>query len=151
VLPPFTIHPATRIGPVHLTVADLDRQIAFYRRFLGFSQHWRQAAAAGLGAGGEDLLVLTEETNAPRAKGTTGLYHFAVLVPNRRELARVVARLLSLDYPQSPTDHVMTETTYLDDPEGNGIEIYVDTPEDGTFALAGGTFIAHDTDGNLRS
>jgi len=148
---PFTIHPATRMGPVHLTVADLEKQIAFYREVLGFELHWREGSAAGLGAGQEDLLRLTEQVGAPRVRGTTGLYHFAVLLPNRKELGRRLARLFSLRYPNYPTDHVMTETTYLDDPEGNGIELYVDTPEDGTFAIVDGNFIARDADGVLRS
>ena len=148
---PFTIHPATRMGPVHLTVADLEKQIAFYREVLGFELHWREGSAAGLGAGQEDLLRLTEQVGAPRVRGTTGLYHFAVLLPNRKELGRRLARLFSLRYPNYPTDHVMTETTYLDDPEGNGIELYVDTPEDGTFAIVDGNFIARDSSGELRS
>jgi len=148
---PFTIHPATRMGPVHLTVADLDGQIDFYREVLGCALHWRSGDEAGLGAGQEDLLRLTERTGALRAGGTTGLYHFAVLVPDRKELARLLARLFSLRYPNYPTDHVMTETTYLEDPEGNGIEIYVDTPEDGSFAIVNGRFVARDANGIVRS
>jgi len=146
-----SIHPATRIGTVHLTVADLDRQASFYREVLGFSLHWREGDSAGLGAGGDDLLVLNRNAGAPPARGATGLYHFAVLVPNRKELARVVARLMSLGYPQAPTDHVMTETTYLDDSEGNGIEVYADTPEDGVWEIAEGQFFARDAAGVVRS
>ncbi|MGH2591975.1 MAG: VOC family protein [Anaerolineae bacterium] len=149
--PQFAIHPATRLGHVHLTVADLDRQIAFYQNVLGFKLHWREGAAAGLGAGHEDLLRLTEVRGARRVRGTTGLYHFAVLLPSRRELARVLARLFSLRYLNYPTDHVMTKTTYLDDPEGNGIEIYADTPEEGSFAIVNGDFVARDARGAPRS
>jgi len=147
----FTIHPMSRIGHIHLTVADLERQITFYRQVVGLGLHWRAGAAAGLGAGEADLLRLTELPGARRARGATGLYHFAVLLPNRKELARVLGRLFSLRYPNYPTDHVMTETTYLEDPEGNEIEIYVDTPEDGTFAIVDGNFIARDASGALRS
>ena len=131
----FLIHPATRLGHVSLTVADLARQIDFYQTHLGFQLHWREGVAAGLGAGGEDLLRLTERRDARRTRGTTGLYHFAVLLPSRRELARALARLFSLRYENYPTDHIMTQTTYLDDPEGNGIELYADTPEEGISAL----------------
>ncbi len=146
------IHPATRLGPVHLTVASLQRQVEFYTRAMGFRVHWEEGGRAGLGAGGEDLLVLTELAGARRVRGTTGLYHFAILVPNRRELARCIVRLAQLRVPQSPTDHVMTETTYLNDPEGNGIEIYADTPEDGTFGMEpDGQFVARDKHGVLRS
>ena len=116
------IHPATRIGYVHLTVADLDSQIEFYQRVIGFKLHWREGATAGLGAGRADLLRLSEAPGSRRFPGTTGLYHFAVLFPDRRELARAIARLFSLSYRNYPTDHVMTKTTYLDDPEGQNID-----------------------------
>lgn len=147
----FVIHPATRIGHVHLRVADLKRQIEFYERVLGFSLHWRQERSAGLGAGGADLLRMSEDRDAQRTRGTTGLYHFAVLFPTRRELARAIARLLSLRYPNSPTDHLMTETTYLDDPEGNGIELYIDTPERGRWDMSDDGFGAVDAQGNPHS
>lgn len=145
------IHPATRLGAVHLTVASLERQVAFYQQALGLHLHWQSAGQAGLGAGGEDLLVLTELPSAKRAHRTTGLYHFALLLPNRRELARAIVRLAQLKVPQSPTDHLMTETTYLSDPEGNGIELYVDTPEDGFFGEENGQMVARDKNGVLRS
>jgi len=149
--PAFTIHPATRIGHVHLTVADLDRQTAFYQKVIGFQLHWREGGQAGLGAGRTDLLRLTEDPRARRVRGTTGLYHFAILLPSRRELARALARLFTLRVPNYPTDHVMTETTYLDDPEGNGIELYADTPERGTWSFKGGSFQTVDAQGNVRS
>src|SRR6266508_2145078 len=92
----FSIHPATLMGYVSLTVANLENQIAFYTQVLGFQLYWREDNKAGLGAGGEDLVRLTEEPNLKRYRGTTGLYHFAILFPNRKELARVMARLFSL-------------------------------------------------------
>lgn len=141
------IHPETRIGHVHHTVADLERELTFYKGVIGLTEHWRDGDSAGLGAGGPDLLRLTEDRNAKRYRSTTGMYHFAVLLPNRRELARVIARLIGLRYPNSPTDHVMTKTTYLDDPEGNNIEIYTDTPEDGYMGMVGERFVAERADG----
>jgi catechol 2,3-dioxygenase len=147
----FVIHPDTHIGHVHLTVSDLERQIEFYQRVVGFRLHWREGERAGLGAGQADLLQLTEESGARRMRGTTGLYHLAVLYPNRRELARAVARLFELRYPNYPTDHLMTETTYLDDPEGNGIELYVDTPERGSWDMSDDGFAAVDAEGNPHS
>jgi catechol 2,3-dioxygenase len=148
---PFEIHPATTIGLVHLTVANLESQIDFYRTVLGFKLHWRDGASAGLGGGGEDLLLLTEDPEAGRARGTTGLYHFAVLYPDLKALARAIARLFALRYTNYPTDHVMTKTTYLDDPEGNGIELYADTPDEGTWAIVNDDFVVRDALGNLRS
>lgn len=143
----FSIHPATRIGMVSLKVANLENQLTFYQQVLGFQLHWREEHKAGLGAGGADLLQLTEEPNLKKYRGVTGLYHFAVLFPNRRELARAMARLFVLKYPNYPTDHIMTKTTYLDDPEGNGIELYTESPEDGTWTMANGTFETRRTDG----
>ena len=143
----FTIHPATQMGHVHLTVADLERQVAFYQDVIGLQLHSREGSMAHLGVGGEDLLRLTEVRSARRARGTTGLYHFAILLPNRRELARAVGRLFSLRYRNYPTDHLMTKTTYLDDPEGNNIELYTDTPEDGIFGFLNGVLVARHTNG----
>lgn len=143
----FSIHPATRLGHVALTVANLDRLVAFYQQVLGFKLHWRQENKAGLGAGGDDLLRLAQEPDVKKYSGTTGLYHFAVLFPDRRELARAVARLFSMRYPNYPTDHIMTKTTYLDDPEGNGIELYTESPEDGAWTMENGKFETRRADG----
>lgn len=145
----FSIHPATLMGLVSLTVASLDNQIAFYETALGFKLHRRGGHQASLGAGGADLLQLTEAPNLKRYRGTTGLYHFAVLVPNRRELARALARLQALRYRNHPTDHISTKTTYLDDPEGNGIELYCESPEDGRFTIEDNDFVTRRTDGTL--
>ena len=147
----FSIHPATRMGHVALTVANLENQVSFYTQVLGFKLHWREGNQAGLGAGGADLLRLTEEPNLKRYRGATGLYHFAVLFPNRRELARAIARLYAVKYENYPTDHIMTKTTYLDDPEGNGIELYAESPEDGTWSLANGEYITRRADGSLSN
>jgi len=147
----FSIHPATLIGHVSLTVANLENQIAFYQQVLGFQLHWREGNKAGLGAGGADLLRLTEEANVRKYQRVTGLYHFAVLFPNRRELARAIARLFALKYPNYPTDHIMTKSTYLDDAEGNGIELYAESPEDGTWSMANGTFEARRADGTISN
>src|SRR4029077_3623293 len=103
----------------------------------------------GLGAGGDDLLRLTESKAARRYRGTTGIYHFAILLPNRRELARAIGRLFALRYPNYPTDHIMTKTTYLDDPEGNNIELYTESPEDGAMVYVNGSAETRRADGTL--
>ncbi len=144
-----SIHPDTRPGYVHLTVANLERQIEFYKEVIGLKLHWQKEAAAGMGVGGQDLLRLTEVSGAKRVRGTTGLYHLAILLPNRRELARAIARLFALKYRNYPTDHIMTKTTYLDDAEGNGIELYTESPEDGGWSLADGEYITRRVDGSL--
>ncbi len=147
----FSIQPATLMGYVSLTVANLENQINFYTQVLGFKLHWREGNKAGLGAGGADLIRLTEESNLKRYRGVTGLYHVAILFPDKRELARVMARLFALRFENYPTDHIMTKTTYLDDPEGNGIELYAESPEDGSWSLANGEYITRRADGSLSN
>lgn len=122
-------HPDTILGCVHLTVADLDRSLGFYQDILGFKFHRREGTTAHLGAGGDDVLALSELKGARQARGTSGLYHFAVLVPSRFELARSLRRLAETRWPlQGFADHRVSEAIYLADPDGNGIEIYRDRP-----------------------
>jgi catechol 2,3-dioxygenase len=123
------IDPATVIGGVHVTITDLDRSVRFYEAHLGFVTHRRDRRNAWLGAGGSDLLVLSQCENAPRVRGTTGLYHFAVLVPSRADLGRALRRMIETDTVlQGVADHGVSEALYLADPDGNGIEIYRDRP-----------------------
>ena len=89
-----------------------------------------------------------EQPGYKRYARVTGLYHFAVLFPNRRELARAMVRLFMLKYPNYPTDHILTKTTYLEDPEGNGIELYCESPEDGEWSMESGDFSARRADGS---
>ena len=144
----FSIHPKTVMGAILLTVANLENQLMFYQQAMGFKLHWRDGNKAGLGAGGADLLLLTEEPNLKKYRGVTGLYHMAYVFPNKRELAIAMARLFAIKYPNSPTDHIMTKTTYLDDLEGNGIELYCESPEDGTWKFANGKYESYRKDGS---
>jgi catechol 2,3-dioxygenase len=128
------INPQTRIGHVHLKVADLERAIAFYHDILGFdiTERWG-AEAAFLSAGGYHhhiaLNTWQSRGGAPPPRGTTGLYHFAILYPTRAALADALRRLLnagvSLD---DASDHGVAEALYLRDPDGNGLELYRDRP-----------------------
>jgi catechol 2,3-dioxygenase len=123
------IDPAAAIGGVHLTISDLERSVRFYQSHLGFLVHRRDDRTAWLGAGGADLLVVSQCETAPRVRGTTGLYHFAILVPTRADLARSLRRLVATDtVMQGAADHGVSEALYLADPDGNGIEIYRDRP-----------------------
>lgn len=125
------MHPAMRLGYVHYTTASLERQIAFYRDVLGFAVHWRAGGAAGLGAGGEDLLRLTEVPQARRAHRTTGLYHTAFLVPTRWELAHLLRQIAATSTRiQGMVDHHTHLAIYLPDAEGNGIELAWDYPRE---------------------
>jgi len=144
-----SIHPDTHPGAVHLNITDLPRSIDFYVNLLGLHLNKQDSSTASLGAGGKDLVVLTENPAAKKYGRTTGLYHMAILFPDRRELARVIARLFADRYPNAPTDHINTKTTYLDDPDGNGIELYCESPEDGEFVIENGRFYARRADGSL--
>jgi catechol 2,3-dioxygenase len=124
--------PATlRLGAVHLTVTDLDRSVAWYQRALGLRVHRHDVAEAALGAGGEDVLVLHEDTTARPAGRHAGLYHYALLLPTREELARAAVRLAATRTPiQGASDHGTHEAIYLPDPDGNGIELAADRPRE---------------------
>lgn len=129
------IHPATRIGHVHLTVSDLDRALEFYRDVLGFevTAYYGQDAVF-LSAGGYHhhigLNTWAGRGAPPPAPGTTGLYHFAILFPDRRALAAAVRRVLDHGVRlEGASDHGVSEAIYLRDPDGNGVELYRDRPE----------------------
>jgi catechol 2,3-dioxygenase len=143
------LHPESLPGYIHLKVADLDNQILFYQQALGLQLNWRKDKSAALGVSGRDLVRMSQVPNGKRYRGVTGMYHFAILFPNRRELARVIARLFTMKYPNYPTDHIMTKTTYLDDPEGNNIELYCESPEDGVNEINNGQFYVRRADGSI--
>jgi catechol 2,3-dioxygenase len=125
------MHPALRLGPVHLTVTDLDRSVGFYQDAIGLRQHSRDGDVAALGAGGEDLLVLHGAPFAKEAGRHAGLYHVALLHPSREELARALVRLASTGtYVQGASDHGISEAIYLPDPDGNGLELAADRPRE---------------------
>jgi catechol 2,3-dioxygenase len=116
-----------RMGAVQLTVADLERSLAYYERAIGLRVHGRENGTARLGAGGEDLLVLTEQPGAQPADGFSGLFHFALLVPTRNDLGRWLVHA-ARDRVQltGMSDHRVSEALYLRDPDYHGIEIYAD-------------------------
>jgi catechol 2,3-dioxygenase len=122
---------ATRMGAVHLAVSDLERSLAYYASVVGLSIREHGDGRALLGVGGDDLLVLIEQPGARPARGHCGLYHFALLLPQRADLARWLAHaardrvaLVGL------SDHFVSEAIYLSDPDGHGIEIYWDRPRE---------------------
>ena len=120
-----------RLGPVHLTVSHLDGAIAYYERAVGLRLHDRGDGRAAMGAGEEDLLVLVEEPGAAPGGRHAGLYHFALLFPTRRELARAVLRLATTQTRiEGASDHGVSEAIYLRDPDHNGIELYADRPRE---------------------
>lgn len=143
-LTPKPIAAGTRIGHVHLKVADLDRALAFYCGVLGFEITQRYGTqAAFISAGGYHhhigLNTWESKGGARPAPGTTGLYHTAILYPGRAALADALKRLMAASVPLTgASDHGVSEALYLDDPDGNGVELYWDRPPDEWPRDAGG-------------
>jgi catechol 2,3-dioxygenase len=130
-----SIDPGTSMGPVRLTVADLDRVRAFYRDAIGLSELDSSNGIVSLGIGepsGSPIVELVGDPDAPlRPRGTSGLFHLAILVPGRPDLARALQRVAEAGWRLSgASDHLVSEALYLSDPEGNGIELYRDRPRD---------------------
>ncbi len=123
----YKLPPQTQIGTVALAVANLERSLTFYQRNIGLKLHRQSGDTAWLGVGGPDLLALQELPGATAAPRATGLYHFALLTPSRRELAKTLKHLIETETPLGGfSDHQVSEAIYLADPDGNGIEIYRD-------------------------
>lgn len=142
------VAPGTRIGHVHLKVADLDRALAFYVGVLGFElmqTYGDQAAFISAGGYHHHIGLNTWESKggSPPPPGTTGLFHTAILYPNRAALADALHRLIAAGIPlDGASDHGVSEALYLRDPDQNGVELYRDRPEaewphnsDGTLAM----------------
>lgn len=132
----YTVPAKTRIGHVHLKVADLERSLRFYRDLLGFEVtlfYGNQAAFISAGGYHHHIGLNTWHSKdaPPAAKNTVGLYHTAILYPTRKDLAIILKRLIENDYPHTgASDHGVSEAIYLDDPDGNGVELYWDKPKE---------------------
>ena len=132
--PPVPVDPGVRIGHVHLKVSDIDRSLGFWRDVLGFEVMQRREGAVFIAAGGyhHHIALNTWESlgGSPPAKGTTGLYHVAILYPSRATLGRALARVHAASIKLTgASDHGVSIALYLDDPDGNGVELYWDKPE----------------------
>ncbi len=132
---PDPIHPQTRIGHVHLKVADLERALGFYCGVLGFAltqRYGKQAAFVSAGGYHHHIGLNTWDSagGSPPPPGTTGLYHLAILYPDRAALADALRRVEAAGIPlDGASDHGVSEALYLRDPDGNGVELYRDRPE----------------------
>lgn len=132
--PPWKVANGTRIGHVHLKVADIDRSLAFYRDILGFTETQRlDRRAAFLSADGyhHDLAINTVHSldGSPAPEGSTGLFHTAIVLPSRMDFARTVKRAVDAGIKLTGhSDHGVSQSVYLDDPDGNGVELYWDRP-----------------------
>lgn len=132
----YKVPAKTKIGHIHLKVSNLDRSLEFYRDMLGFEVTDRIGdSAVFLSAGGYHhhigLNTWHSENAARAAKGGVGLYHTAILYPSRKDLAKILERLLNKKYPLTGmADHGVSEAIYMEDPDGNGVELYHDRPRE---------------------
>jgi catechol 2,3-dioxygenase len=132
----YTIPASTRIGHVHLKVADIPRSLKFYQDLLGFQIEQRYGAdAVFISAGGYHhhigLNTWHSKNGPPAPLHSAGLYHTAIVYPTRKDLAVILKRLLQEGYPLTGlSDHGVSEAIYLDDPDGNGVELYWDRPKE---------------------
>jgi len=137
--PDYRLPAASRPGPVRLDVSSIDRSIAYYRDVIGLQPIRVRGGEAELGAGEEVLVVLREVSGArpaPRG-GRPGLYHFAILVPDRPTLGRFVTHLAAEGVGAGAADHAVSEALYLTDPDGLGIEVYADRPRSAWAVIRG--------------
>ena len=132
----YTVPAQTRIGHVHLKVSDLDRALEFYQGLLGFELMQKYGTqAAFISAGGYHhhigLNTWYSKDTPPAPVHAPGLFHTAILYPTRRDLAAIFQRLVDAKYPiTGASDHGVSEAIYLDDPDGNGVELYWDRPRE---------------------
>ena len=143
----YIVPAQTRIGHVHLKVADIHRSLRFYQDLLGFEiTEWYGSSAVFLSAGGYHhhigLNTWYSKGAAPAPQQSAGLFHTAIVYPTRKDLAFILDRLLKAGYPLTGmADHGVSEAIYLNDPDGNGVELYWDKPKDQW---------PKDADGNLK-
>lgn len=130
---PFRLPDAAHPGAVHLQVSDVPRALMFYERVLGLRAHRLTGTSAVLTAQSDDLPLVTLHTKpgvTAARPGAFGLYHFAILLPDRSALGRFAAHIASLNVRVGMADHLVSESLYLSDPDGLGIEVYADRPRD---------------------
>lgn len=143
--PHYRLPDETRLGAVHLQVSDLQRSLDYYQNTLGLSVHARAGADAALAAGGDAPILHLHERplpgRAPRRGERLGLYHFALLVPDRAALGRLAAHLAGAGVPIASADHAVSEALYLWDPDGLGIEVYSDRPRESWKTKGGELFM----------
>jgi catechol 2,3-dioxygenase len=132
----YKIPSQTHIGHVHLKVADIERSLKFYRDLLGFEvQQYYGDSAVFISAGGYHhhigLNTWHSKNAGPAPINAAGLYHVAILYPTRKDLATILKRLIEASYSLTgASDHGVSETIYLNDPDRNGVELYWDKPQE---------------------
>ena len=148
---PLTAVDRIAYGAVHLDVISLDRSLPFWRDLIGLQELESPAGEARLGVDGRPLIVLDPGAVRPVGRGHAGLYHVAIHLPDAAEFARVLARLMVARVPQSPTDHIFSKATYVNDPDGIMLELTLETPERyGSIEVGPDSVVLRDSDGRAR-
>ncbi len=145
-----SLPPGSRLGVVSFRVRNLDQSIIFWRDVIGLTLINRTDTEAKLGVRGRKLIILAVGALKAANKAALGLYHVAIRIPTRKDFAIAVARLQTLNYRHSPIDHLVTESSYLTDPDGNGIELMFDTFERGHAEVIDGQFQMIAKDGKIH-
>ena len=148
---PAMLPDTTHLGAVDLRVCDLAAALTVWRDVLGLAEIGREVESVTLGCGGKALVLLHSGATAPAPSPVVGLFHVAVHVPTRVDLAQCLARMRAARQPHSGQDHLFSESLYMSDPSGNGIEIALDTPGRGEGVLVDGEWQAHTHDGKPHS
>lgn len=139
------------LGAVHLDVTGAEQARTFWTTYVGLTDLGDRDGLIRLGVDDKEMVVLHPGAHGPVAARHTGLYHLAIHVPTRKDLARLAARLYGLRWEHGPTDHAETMATYFNDPDGNGIEITFETPERGSLATGNNQYFAVLADGTTQS
>ncbi len=138
-------------GAIHLNITNLENSTLFWTRIVGMKLLRTSDRMAEFGTETQTLVVVHESANTPFQKGYSGLYHFAIHAPNKEEFASMIYRLESNNYPYSPVDHTMSQSIYLDDPDGINIEFTLETPHRFKRMITQGGFGIEDSEGNIKS
>lgn len=146
---PSLLPQSTHLGTLYLRVHDLKTLLPFYTKVLNLSLKSKDEQSYVLGTPHHDILHLTQDKEATLARNATGLYHFALKYDTEADFATVVQQLFKLRIPNSPTDHGYSKSTYLTDPEGNTIELYVRTPSRSIYVENEGEWEVHYSDGSI--
>jgi len=141
----------TRLGPVRIAVTDRDKALAIWRDVAGLAVIGETASEVSLGVGPKVLITLELGATRPVVQKSLGLYHVAIHVPARRDLAQVAVRAMRQNIRISPTDHLVSEAIYLWDYDGNGIEMTFETPWRGSYGEPDDRYYAKATDGSVHS
>jgi catechol 2,3-dioxygenase len=138
-------------GPIHINNTSLEAAIQFWTKIVGMKVRYSNNELAEFGAEQKTLVVVHQSARKSFQEGYSGLYHFAIHLPTKEEFASMLYRVLANNYPCSPTDHTMSKSVYLNDPDGITVEFTLETPERFKALVSNGGLRVQDTDGTIRS